>query len=278
MKKISLFLLIGLLINTFSGLAQSLPDEKLFQEAKILIFDEKWSEAQQKLDEIITRYPNSKFYPSALFYKGKCLEEQKARKEAMEVYEKYLKISKEGSLREEAEVSIIDLAFDLYRRGNKPHLKKIEDRLKSKNKVIQYYAAFKLSYFKDKKIATKGVPILKKIINFEQDEELRDRAKIALLRIDPDFLKEVKKEEITQKGRILKIRIFEKGKRKPKVSVNIPWALADLALKALSEKQKSALREEGYDLDKILRDLSSLKEPIIIEVQDEDEIIRIWIE
>lgn len=41
----------------------------------------------------------------------------------------------------------------------------------------------------DKKVAAKAIPVLKEILEKEGDEELRDRAKISLLRIDPDALK-----------------------------------------------------------------------------------------
>ena len=58
-------------------------------------------------------------------------------------------------------------------------------------------------------------------------------------------------------GKMLKIRILDKNNRQEKVSLNIPLALADLALKSLSAEQKRALQKKGYDLDEILDQLTA---------------------
>ncbi|MCP2520339.1 tetratricopeptide repeat protein [Candidatus Aminicenantes bacterium AC-335-A11] len=276
MRKIIIFTLILFMVNFilgFSSLSQS-KDKELLNQAKILMFDEEWEKALKKLNELLRNYRNSRYYSIALFYKGKCLEELGKRKEALSTYEEFIKVNKNKNLKEEAEISIIDIMFDLYHEGYTGYFKKLEGYLKSPNKLVRYYTAFKFSYFKDKKIAKKGVPILKEIISKERNEELKDRAKIALLRIDPYLLKEIQEKE-EYKKEILKIRVYEKGKSKPVVSINIPFSLADLAFKALSDKQKEIIREKGYDIDKILKDLSS---GLSIEIEDEKEIIKIWIE
>ena len=276
MKKIIIFTLIIFVINItfgFSSFPQS-KDRELFNQAKILIFDEEWEKALKKLNELIKNYRDSRYYSIALFYKGKCLEELGKKKEALNTYENFIKISRNRDLNEEAKISIIDITFDLYHEGFRKYLKKLENYLSSPSKLVRYYAAFKFSYFKNKKIARKGVPILKEIIYKEKNEELIDRAKIALLRIDPYLLKGVQEKEEYRKE-ILKIRIYEKGRKEPVVSINIPFSLADLAFKALSEKQKEIIKEKGYDIDRILKDLSS---GLSIEIEDEEEIIKIWIE
>ena len=276
MRKIIIFTLFLFVINFilgYSSLYQS-KDKELLNQAKILIFDEEWEKALKKLNELIKNYRNSKYYSIALFYKGKCLEELGKRKEALSTYEDFIKVNKNKSLKEEAEISIIDIMFDLYHEGYTEYLKKLEGYLKGPNKLVRYYTAFKFSYFKDKEIAKKGVPILKEIISKERNEELKDRAKIALLRVDPRLLKGIRERE-EYKKKILKIRVYEKGKSKPVVSINIPFSLADLAFKALSDKQKEIIRDKGYDINRILKDLSS---GLSIEIEDEKEIIKIWIE
>ena len=63
-------------------------------------------------------------------------------------------------------------------------------------------------------------------------------------------------------------------------SLNIPWALADLAFQAIPEKDKAALRAEGYDLDKIVSQLTRIRGNII-EIrprEDKTRVIKIWIE
>lgn len=253
------------------------PDEKLFQEAKILLFDKKWDAAKEKLDELLERFPESPLYSQAIFYRAKCLEGQEGKElEALENYQRYIRLKKRNkSLTEEAEISIIDLAFKLYEKGKGAFLKEIEKRLSHSNKVIRYYAAFKLSYAKDKKIAEAGIPILKEIVRKETDDELRDRAKIAILRVNPNALKDFEEERYEKRAMILKIRVYKNGKQQ--VSINIPWALADLALSAIEEKDRAVLKKKGYDLDRIIKELTEFKGNII-EIEDQGTIIKIWID
>jgi len=44
------------------------------------------------LSELLSRYPQSPFYAQALFYKGKCLSEQKGKEfQAWQTFEEFLK-------------------------------------------------------------------------------------------------------------------------------------------------------------------------------------------
>jgi len=279
-KKTALFLGIVLAALLWvRAAAQPSAEEKAFQEAKILLFDEKWEEAQKKLEAFLQDYPSSPLVCQAVFYRAKCLGKQRGKQtEALASYENYLRCKdRNTSLVEEAETSIIDLAYDLYNRGTKQYVEEIEARLESSNRVIRYYAAFKLSLVKDKQAASRAIPVLKEIIAGEKDLDLQDRAKIALLRISPDALREVERGKEERRVRILKIRVYVEGQKEPELSINIPWALADLALSAIPDKDRSALRSEGYDLDKIIDELTRTRGSII-EIREKERTIKIWID
>lgn len=280
MKKLTIGMSILLLVSFFLHASiQTSPDEKLFKEAKILIFDKEWEKAQEKLNTLIQEYPRSSLYSQALFYKARCLKEQEGKEEeALKVYNSFL----EGkdlppSLVEQSEVSIIELAYQLYQAGRSSYVKEIEKRLNSSNKAIKYYAALQLSHAQKKKIAKKSLPVLKEILKKEADEGLRDRAKIALLRVAPEELNEIKEEEFSKEARILKIRIYKKGENEAHLALNIPWALADLALSSFSEEEKALLRKKGYDLDRLMKELSEF-EGRIIEIKGDEGTIKIWID
>ena len=281
MRNIKICIGILLLVSLGMGAyAQTGSDERLFEEAKVLIFDKKWEAAQDKLDDLLDRYPQSLMKEQALFYRAKCLSEQAGReKEAIEAYDSYIRgvkaSDRNASLIEDSEISTIDLAYGLYEKGERRFLDAIEGRLGSSNKVIRYYAAFKLSYVKDKTISSRAVPVLRRIIENEPDVELKDRAKIALLRVDPGALRAVGDDRSEAHARILKIQVFEGGKKK--IDINIPWALADLALQAIPDEEKSVMRKKGYDLDRIINELAKTKSTII-EINDADSVIKIWIE
>lgn len=280
MKRVTIYLglilLASLFLQVYAGMQ---PDEELFYEARILFLDMKWKKAQKKLDELLEKYPNSRWFSQALYWKAKCLQEQEGKElEALDTYKSYGKRKDRSKiLTEETEVAIIDLASKLYNRGKRSYLKEIEKRLFHSNRVIKYYAAFELSYVKDKKVSAKAVPVLKEILESESDDRLRDKAKIALLRIDPGALKDFEEKRSERKIAVLKIRIYKKGQTKPEVRINIPWALADLALRAISDENKVMINKEGYDLDRIRKELLEYRGEII-RFEDKDTIIEIWID
>ncbi len=274
-KHIGIFLIASVFFQAYAGIQR---DEELFREAKILIFDKEWESAQEKLEQLIEDSPDSPLYSQALFYLGRTLENQKGKeKEAIDVFEKYiLRRDSNEILIQEAEISIINLSFTLYEKGRKSYLNEIKTRLFRPDRVIRYYAAVKLSYLENKKEAKKAIPVLEEILEEEKDEELRDKAKIALLRIDPDAFKDFEEERYERKIMMLKIRATDKRTKKITFNLNIPWALADLALANIPEEAKRQLRQEGYDLDRILREL--IERERIIEIETKDSVLKIWIE
>ena len=248
----------------------------VFEKAKVLIFDKQWAAALKQLDEVIEKHAESRYFATALFYRGKCQEELGEKKQALESYERFVGNSGGSNLAEEARISIIDLAAELYQAGGKDYLQKILLVLNHDSKVVSYYAAFKLSYLPDRKIAVRALPVLQAILDKENDEELRDRARIAVMRIDPARLKGMDRQNKEASGQMLKIRIFEKNNQLAEVSLNIPLALADLALKSLSQEQKRSLQKKGYNLDEILTQLTA--KGTKIDIRDKDSVIQIWVE
>ncbi|MCU0236841.1 MAG: tetratricopeptide repeat protein [Acidobacteria bacterium] len=274
MKK-KLFIMI-LLWGMLAGPLAAQDDAGAFEKAKLLIFDKQWAAALAQLDEVIARYPDGRHFATALFYRGKCQEELGARKQALESYERFIRNSAGSNLAEEARISILDLAAALHQAGEKGHLQKILAMLNDKNKVVAYYAAFKLSYLPERRDALQALPVLLAILEKEKDAELRDRARIAVMRLDPARLKGEAERGKGSGGKMLRIRVLKGRDRQAAVSLNIPLALADLAIQSLSSEQKRALQKKGYDLDQVLARLTG--QGLKIEIQEEDSVFQIWVE
>lgn len=278
-KKMTIYLGIFLITSVFFPVyAHMQSDEELFQEAKIMIFDKEWEKAQEKLEELLEDFPDSPLFSQALFYFGRTLENQKGEeKDAISVFKKYILRSDSNEvLTQEAEISIIKLSFVLYEKGRTSYLKEIKTRLYRPNRIVSYYAAIRLSYLEDKREASKAIPILKKILEEEEDEELKDKAKIALLRIDPDYFQEYEEKRGERRLLLLKFKVISKRTQAETFSLSIPWALADLALANIPEDAKAELRKEGYDLDRILKEV--IEGGRIIEIETKETIIKIWID
>lgn len=247
---------------------------ELMEKAKLEIFDRKWDAALEKLEVIVKKHSNSVFYPRALFYKGKCLKEKKQYKEAVRIYRDYLRVSGDDAFAEDATIDIIDLSFSLYEQGGASHLKDVTSFLTDDNPAVQYFAAFKLSYARDKKVAMQAAPILKKIIRSGDDQELSDRAKVALMRINPALLENISKVK-NNDFVMFSISIKDKKTGQSSLSISFPFSLAKLALESLPEDEKKALGMQGYNIDSILKILENSSE--IIKLETEDSIIRIWV-
>ncbi len=279
LKKMPLYLGIFLMISgIFPAYAHMQSDEELFQEAKIMIFDKEWENAQEKLEELLEDFPDSPLYSQALFYLGRTLENQRGEeKEAISVFKKYILRSDSNEvLIQEAETSIIKLAFVLYERGRKSYLKEIKTRLYRPNRIVRYYAAIRLSYLDDKQEARNAIPVLKEILEEEEDQELKDKANIALLRIDPNHFQEYEEKRDERRLMLMKFRVINKRTRAETFSISIPWALADLALANIPEDAKAELKKEGYDLDRILKEV--IEGGRILEIETKETVIKIWIE
>jgi tetratricopeptide (TPR) repeat protein len=245
-----------------------------------MIFDKKWRDALISLNEVISKYPRSDAYATAIFYKSKCLAETGDSSGALELYQKYLRIDKNGGFKEDAQIAVIDISYKLYSSGGKENLKNILQFLNSETDTIaRYYAAFKLSYDKNKEIAKLGVPVLKEIILNEEDTDLRDRAKIALLRIDPSIMKDV---EIAAKTgqKMIGFSVYSKTRKMTIINIAVPASLAELLIDSLNDKdfEIDDLKIDGVDAKKLI--LSKIKQAKtgILTFDTEDLIIKIQID
>ena len=75
---------------------------------------------------------------------------------------------------------------------------------------------------------------------------------------------------------MLRIRILDKKNGQAAVALNIPLALADLAMQSLSDEQKRTLQKKGYGLDKVMAKL--VEQGLKIDIQDDEGVFQIWVE
>jgi len=280
---VPVILLAALLGGALPAPAQTGAEEKAFQEIKLLVFDENWSQALARIEAFLAGKPADSRLVPAMYYRAKCLEEIGGREEdALRAYREYLdRGDRNKSLSQDAEASIIDLALKLYEKGDRSYLPEIEERLNHSEKEVRYYAALRLSTLKEKKAAAKSIPILKKMLA-ESDEELSNRAKLGLLRVAPEELASVPDRHddrpSERRVRMFHIQILDERTGKSEFSLNLPIGLADLVLSGMPEDERGLLKDRGYDIDRIIKELKT--GGTILEIRDEKEgkIIKIWID
>jgi hypothetical protein len=250
--------------------------------AKELYFDRKYAEAREAWRAVLAQAKGADADVAA-YWIARSSENLGENERAFREYAEFLaRNPADRSLAEEARTSRVSLAAKLYKAGQRQHLSVLEAALKDPSRTVRYFAALQLAGL-GREPGRQAVPVLCHIVAEEKDEDLVERAKLALIRVDPSCLSHTSEETAPAAGaggaRWFKIRIFEAGRAEPTVSVNLPVALAELAFKSLPEDARRELRKKGYDADNIWEQLRKLPRAEIVDIRGENhERIQIWIE
>ena len=258
-------------------------DQEIFNQGKVLMFDKKWEEARAVFQRVIREFPNGSLVPQAHYVVARCLQLQGKEVEALRSYEQFLqRYPNEPYLQLEARNAVVDLAASLLEKGDNTYRDRILSSLTDSRKDVRYFSAIRSSYLGNRETAATAIPILREILEKEKERDLVDRAKIALLRLDPNALTPEspgqKKSESRSDLRMFHIRVYEDGASAPTVEVNLPLGFAQLAIMALDESKKQELRKKGFNVDDFWESLKRLGPTKILEVRDGKDLVKIWIE
>ena len=267
-----------LLLSATAAFAQ---DPERLKNAKALAFDRRYAEARTAWQQILN--DGGADADLAAYWVARCSENLKEDTRALKEYGAYLgRRPADRTLAEEARTSRVGLAAKLAKAGDPQALAVLKDGLADPSRTVRYYAAFQAAPLGGE-TARAAIPVLKKILAEEKDPDLVDRAKIILLRIDPQAIASAQRAAAPvvagTPGSWLKVRVFEKGSQATKVSINVPVSLAEMVFKSLPDEVKKELSLKGYDADNFWDRLKGLPKMEILTVEGEDgEKVQIWIE
>ena len=278
---------VAVLLAAAAGLAGSVraAEPDLARKAKALFFDRKYAEARDAWQMVLqgTRGPEA---DQAAFWIARASESLGEPERAFKEYGAFLaRRPADKALAEEARTNRVGLAAQLYKTGQRQHLDVLTAAIEDPSRTVRYYTALQLASL-GPAAGKPAMPILCRIVAEEKDEDLVDRATLAIMKLDPRsacLQSSVKAEgrvgPARPDGRMLRVRIFDKGVARAKVTVNLPMALADLLFKSLPEEAKRNLRLKGYDADNFWDQLKKLGPTQIVDIEGENgEKIQIWIE
>jgi len=297
-RRAGTFLVIITALAAIAAVADAVPgaakDEgELLRLIKSDVFDRQWSQVLAECDEFIRNYPRSQALPRAYYYRAQALDSLKRLNEALEGYSEFLNRfpAEAGAIREDALLKRITLSRTLYQTGATGHLWVILEGMDEKGNA-QVYAAIESTKIDHAPAHKKAIPILKDCAQFETEQELRNECVVALLRVAPG---EVPSGTTTppkrdgDQARLIKVEVFNKLQSKIVVKVNLPLAFAELLLESLDDQYRQMIEQhllkDVPEAPKSLPDLKKLFEEIrkggpqtIIEIDGEEERIRVWIE
>ena len=272
-------LLLAALLLPAGALAQA--DAEKLRAAKALFFDRQYAQAREAWQAVRASGPGPDAQ-AALYWIGRCSESLGEGERALGEYGQYLAARPaDRALAEEAKTSRVALAVKLAKAGKTQHLDVARDALADPNRTVRYFAALQLASLGAEE-GKAAVPVLREILAQEKDEDLVERAKLALLRLDRTALSEAPSPSPRRGAREaawVRVRIYEKGSSKPQVSINLPVALADLVFKSLPDGAVADLRKEGYDARTFWERLKKTGPAEILTIEGDDgERIQVWIE
>ena len=275
-------LLLATLLSPAAALAQA--DAERLRAAKELFFDRHYAEAREAWQSVAASGRGTDAQ-AALYWVARCSESLGESERALGEYAAYLAARPaDRTLVEEAKTSRVALAVKLARAGKRQHVGVALDALDDPSSVVRYFAALQVASL-GPEAGKPAVPVLKEILAREKDQDLVERAKLALLRLDRNALAEAAPEgprRTNGKARAagwVRVRIYEKGVARPKVAINVPVALADLVFKSLPDDAIADLRREGYDARTFWEALKKTGPAEILTIEgDGGERIQVWIE
>jgi hypothetical protein len=263
--------------------AQPDKDQVLMNDGKVFIFDKKWDEAHATFQRLAELYPKSPLVPQAYYYSARCRQFQGRQEEALKAYEQFLqRFPNEPFLPAEARNAVVELAASLLEKGNPAYRDRLLSSLSHPDQDVRYFAALRCSRMKDRTITSMAVPVLKEIVSKEPTPELADRARIALLRLEPEAMpppaSDSKKRTARGDDRLFHLVVQRKGAAQPLIELNIPISLAQMAVSALDESARREMRRKGIDVDNIWEELKRLGPTNILTFRDGENLIKLWIE
>ncbi len=265
------------------ALAQQPSAQKLMRDIKLALFDSRWDEALQSARRLQSRFPDSPLAGQALYYEAKALESKGSLAEAVRKYDRFADQPRDAGslLLQQARLSIINLAVELYRQGDKSWIRRTRQALSSRDQALRYYAALRLSAVPDKSESGRAVPVLREILGNEPDADLRDRAILALMRIDPKLAEGQNRRGGSARrragvGQRLNLEIVAEGEAT--VSLSFPLSMARWLVDSIPRDALRELEEEGIDARNLIDELQRAGGQNIVEVRSKDALFRIWID
>ncbi|HEY6549409.1 MAG TPA: HEAT repeat domain-containing protein [Vicinamibacteria bacterium] len=306
MRRPLFFACVMVLIAHGSAWAQADPDR--LRAAKELVFDKKHAEARAAWEQVLATASGAEA-ETAAYWVARCSENLGESERALREYARFLdRRPADRALAEEARTSRVGLAAKLVKAGQRQHLAVLTAALTDPSKTVRYYAALQLAGL-GKEQGAPALPVLKDILAHEKDDDLVERAKLALLRLDPRALAEKQPEPRPaakpqalvpaapaappappakaaprplapgSRATWIRVRVYEKGEKQPEVSINLPLGLAELVFKSLPDDARSELRRKGIDADNFWDRLMQLGPSEILSIEGQDgERVQIWLE
>lgn len=289
-------------------LAAGADEGELLRQIKSEVFDQQWTAVLASCDQFIAQFPRSATLPRAYYYKAQALEHIKGREvDAIAAYTDFMTRfpGETGALKEDAILSRLSMASSLWIAGNRTQVGVIIKGM-DESGYPRTYSAIQASKIDHAPARAKALPILKECAERETDVEVKNECVLALLRIDPKSTTELRQPAPPRPGgrppsvpgapappnppgagpageaKLIRVEVYDKIKKQVSVRVNMPVAFAQLLLDSLNDELRNeishGLQAKGLQLDRFWEAFKKGGKQTIVEIDDAEQHIKVWIE
>ena len=274
------------------GAATAATQEDLFRQVKIDVFDQNWTGVLQGCEAILARHPAGTLATQASFYRARALSRLPGREtEGLQAYRDFVASHPADSvLVEDAWSSLFEIACGPRRPGGSDCVAILREGLAHPSSYVSTLAAIHASDTADGPLRRKALATLKAAYATQTDPEIRNEILIAILKIDPRQVPPAAGTAAAAPAApggakaptLIRLSVYNKAEGRYEVRVNLPIAFARMLIDAIGDKQRQELRREaraqGVDLDDIFTAIQKSGAGKLLEVDDADSRIEIWIE
>lgn len=112
-----------------------------------------------------------------------------------------------------------------------------------------------------------------KILKMVEDKKISAEEASRLL----DALGSGAEEPASGGAKMLRIRVYERDREKPKVNINVPLSLVKWGLKFIPQSAKAKIDEHDIDLDEIISMVEKGNQGKLVDVEDDEDGERVEI-
>jgi len=197
---IKLLLIIGLLnpsvIFGFFG-----DDSKIYNKGKKYVIERKIEEAINVFEQLINKYPDSRYVDDSYFWIGYCFEMIGNKEiEAFMAYQRLVNLFPNSSWMDDARIHQISLVEQFISEGNGFYQNFLIEMIENDDKNIKYQSALSLGKLKH----PRAKPVLEEMVN-DKDEEIRFLA--------VSLIEEMNQSESEPRGADIEIELSKKAGR-----------------------------------------------------------------
>jgi hypothetical protein len=254
----------------------------LMRAIKLDLFDQDWTAVETGATRLLAEFPDCPHRQQAAYVRAQALDRSGQGGRALAAYQGFLDdyCAGEGGVDcGLARVALYDVAGRLVREeGSREALGLLLEGLEDPGDA-GIFAALTLADQENPDMRREALPRLKRALEGDLDQDVRNRVCLAVLRLEPGPSPCAGPAAVAGgPPTLISVEVFDKRSDRVELKINMPASLADAVMRALPEEIQGEMAAEGVDVKSIFQAIRQNARGTIFEADTPDMRIRIWLQ